>query len=120
MRLEPLYTTIDGRGQLLSIEGRAAGKYWQAIGKLLLVEAGWLGRVTQGATDSLNSALNYGYGILYSQVERALMLAGLDPYAGSSTPTAPANPAWSLTWSKSSARRWSTAPSWPSSTGVRP
>lgn len=83
LRLEPLYTTIDHcRGQLLSIEGRAAHKYWQAIGKLLLVEAGWPGRVTQGATDSLNSALNYGYGILYSQVERALVLAGLDPYAG--------------------------------------
>lgn len=83
LRLEPLYTTIDGcRGQLLSIEGRAASKYWQAIGKLLLVEAGWPGRVTQGATDSLNSALNYGYGILYSQVERALVLAGLDAYAG--------------------------------------
>ncbi len=29
-----------------------------------------------------NSALNYGYGVLYSQVERALVLAGLDPYAG--------------------------------------
>ncbi|MER3513307.1 MAG: CRISPR-associated endonuclease Cas1, partial [Chloroflexota bacterium] len=25
---------------------------------------------------------NYGYGILYGQVERALVLAGLDPYAG--------------------------------------
>ncbi len=83
LRLEPLYTTIDGcRGQLLSIEGRAAQKYWRGIGQLLLVEAGWPGRVTQGATDSFNSALNYGYGILYSQIERALVLAGLDPYAG--------------------------------------
>ncbi|MGH2523771.1 MAG: CRISPR-associated endonuclease Cas1, partial [Anaerolineales bacterium] len=27
-------------------------------------------------------ALNYGYGVLYGQVERALVLAGLDPYAG--------------------------------------
>ncbi|MEZ4861181.1 MAG: CRISPR-associated endonuclease Cas1 [Caldilineaceae bacterium] len=83
LRIEPLYTSIEQcRGQLLSIEGRAASKYWQAIGKLLLVEAGWPGRVTQGATDSFNSALNYGYGILYSQVERALVLAGLDPYGG--------------------------------------
>lgn len=72
----------DCRPQLLSSEGRAAQKYWQAIGKLLLVEAGWPGRVTQGASDSFNAALNYGYGILYSQVERALVLAGLDPYAG--------------------------------------
>ena len=70
------------RGQLLSIEGRAAQKYWQAVGALLLVEPGWPGRRTQGATDSFNAALNYGYGILYSQIERALVLAGLDPYAG--------------------------------------
>jgi CRISPR-associated protein Cas1 len=72
----------DCREQILSTEGRAAQKYWQGIGRLLLVEPGWPGRRTQGATDSFNSALNYGYGILYSQVERALVLAGLDPYAG--------------------------------------
>lgn len=26
--------------------------------------------------------LNYGYGILYSEIERACVMAGLDPYAG--------------------------------------
>ena len=83
LRIEPLYQCIDDcRGQLLSIEGRAASKYWRGVGHLLLAEVGWPGRVTQGATDPFNSALNYGYGILYSQVERALVLAGLDPYAG--------------------------------------
>ena len=76
------YTVDDVRGQILSIEGRGSQKYWQAIGKLLLAEVDWPGRRTQGAGDPLNSALNYGYGILYSQVERALVLAGLDPYAG--------------------------------------
>jgi len=30
----------------------------------------------------VNQLLNYGYGILYAQVERAVLLAGLDPYAG--------------------------------------
>lgn len=70
------------RGQLLSIEGRAAQKYWAGFGQLLLGETNWLGRRTQGAEDPLNSALNYGYGILYGQVERSLVLAGLDPYAG--------------------------------------
>ncbi|MBW7883423.1 MAG: CRISPR-associated endonuclease Cas1 [Caldilineaceae bacterium] len=75
--------TVDVcRGRLLSIEGRAAQKYWGAIGKLLLADVEWPGRRTQGATDPFNSALNYGYGILYGQVERALVLAGLDPYAG--------------------------------------
>ncbi|MFZ1756322.1 MAG: CRISPR-associated endonuclease Cas1 [Caldilineaceae bacterium] len=77
-----LDTIDDARGQLLSIEGRGAQKYWQAINHLLLAEVGWPGRRTQGASDPFNSSLNYGYGILYSQVERALVLAGLDPYAG--------------------------------------
>jgi CRISPR-associated protein Cas1 len=75
-------TVDDCRGQLLSSEGRASQKYWQAIGKLLLTETGWPGRKTQGATDPFNCSLNYGYGILYGQIERALLLAGLDPYAG--------------------------------------
>ncbi|GIV79348.1 MAG: CRISPR-associated endonuclease Cas1 [Litorilinea sp.] len=75
--------TVDAcRGQILSAEGRAAQKYWAGIGRLLLPEVGWPGRRTQGARDPFNAALNYGYGILYSQVERALVLAGLDPYAG--------------------------------------
>lgn len=75
--------TIDAcRGQLLSIEGRAAQKYWAGVAKLLNPEVAWPGRERQGATDPFNSALNYGYGILYSQVERSLVLAGLDPYAG--------------------------------------
>jgi CRISPR-associated protein Cas1 len=30
----------------------------------------------------VNSALNYGYGILYTQVWGALMNAGLEPFAG--------------------------------------
>jgi CRISPR-associated protein Cas1 len=70
------------RFELLSAEGRAAQRYWAALEKLLLVEVGWTGRETRGATDVVNSALNYGYGIVYTAVERALVLAGLDPYAG--------------------------------------
>jgi CRISPR-associated protein Cas1 len=42
----------------------------------------WPGRRGRGARDPLNAALNYAYGILYGQVERAIVLAGLDPYAG--------------------------------------
>ncbi len=72
----------DARFQLLSVEGRAAQCYWSAVKLVAPAELGWPGRVTRGAKDALNSALNYGYGILYGQVERALVLAGLDPYAG--------------------------------------
>lgn len=75
-------TVDEVRGQLLSIEGRGAQKYWQAVGKLLLPDLQWPGRRTQGATDPFNAALNYGYGVLYGQIERALVLAGLDPFGG--------------------------------------
>lgn len=72
----------EGRDPLMGIEGNAAARYWQAIGQVVPEALDWPGRLTRGATDPLNSALNYGYGVLYAQVERAIVLAGLDPYAG--------------------------------------
>jgi CRISPR-associated protein Cas1 len=76
------YILDDFREQLLSTEGRAAKKYWQGIRLVLPTSLNWPGREGRGARDPFNSALNYGYGILYSQVERAIVLAGLDPYGG--------------------------------------
>jgi CRISPR-associated protein Cas1 len=70
------------RDRVLSLEGRAAQRYWSAIAQVLPADLQWPGRETRGATDAFNSALNYGYGILYCQVEQALTLAGLDPYGG--------------------------------------
>ncbi len=72
----------DIRFELLGIEGRAAQRYWRVVKQVLPARYGWPGRKGRGARDPVNSALNYGYGILYSQVERALVLAGLDPYGG--------------------------------------
>ena len=69
------------RLHLMNLEGRAAAAYWEAFGHLLQ-NAEWPGRKHRGATDPVNAALNYGYGILYGVVERACLLAGLDPYAG--------------------------------------
>jgi len=70
------------RPQLMNLEGRAAELYWQAMQRLLLADVDWAGRETRGAQDVVNMALNYGYGVLYTQVETAVLLAGLDPYAG--------------------------------------
>jgi len=72
----------EARGTILSAEGRAAKKYWEGVRQALLQDLDWPGRRTRGASDPFNSALNYGYGVLYGQVERALILAGLDPYGG--------------------------------------
>ncbi len=70
------------RGQLLSIEGRAAQSYWKGLQHVVPVALDWPGRQGRGARDPFNAALNYGYGVLYGQVERAALLAGLDSYAG--------------------------------------
>lgn len=72
----------SARESILSLEGHAAKVYWEAANELLIPEIDWKGRETRGAQDLVNSVLNYGYGILYCQAERAVVLAGLDPYAG--------------------------------------
>jgi CRISPR-associated protein Cas1 len=72
----------DVREQLMGIEGRAAQYYWGAIRQLVPESYQWPGRERRGAADPINAALNYGYGIMYGQVEQAIVLAGLDPYAG--------------------------------------
>lgn len=77
------HATIDAaRDGLLAAEGNAARHYWQAVRAILPAEYAWTARTGRGATDPINSLLNYGYGILYGQIERSLVLAGLDPYAG--------------------------------------
>ncbi len=45
------------RGRIFSIEGRAAGGYWRVVKTLVWQNVGFAGRVRQGATDPLNSAL---------------------------------------------------------------
>ena len=70
------------RSSIMAAEGHAARIYWQAVRGIIPASYGWVQREGRGATDPVNSLLNYGYGILYGQIERALVLAGLDPYAG--------------------------------------
>lgn len=72
----------DLREKLLSVEGRAASRYWEAVGLVIPEDLAWPGRQTQGARDPFNAALNYCYAVLASKVQWALVLAGLDPYGG--------------------------------------
>jgi CRISPR-associated protein Cas1 len=79
----PTGQTVDEiRQEVLAAEGNAAQKYWAAVVEVIPPMYGWSGREGRGAKDPVNSLLNYGYGILYGKVEHALVLAGLDPYAG--------------------------------------
>ena len=66
--------------ELLGFEGSAATAYWQAIAQAIDYKFSFSGRVTQGATDVVNSALNYGYAILYSKILKSIAAAGLSPH----------------------------------------
>lgn len=74
--------TSEVRAQMLSVEGRASQIYWEGFETLLVQAIGFQGRAHRGADDPVNSLLNYGYGMLYNQVHCALLLAGLEPFAG--------------------------------------
>ncbi len=93
---EGVLTVEAVRDAILGIEGRAAERYWSAIVQTLPEKYGFRGRLRRGAADPVNSALNYGYGILYGQVERCLVLAGLDPYAGFLHSDRPGKPSMTL------------------------
>lgn len=69
------------RKEVMGIEARAARSYWSALATVIPKDVGFEGR-DQDGTDQFNIALNYGYGLLYSECWKALVLAGLDPYAG--------------------------------------
>jgi CRISP-associated protein Cas1 len=72
----------SAREALLSIEGLAGRTYWKGVRLLMPEGLGFESREHRGAPDPINSALNYGYGILYTQVWGAIMNAGLEPFAG--------------------------------------
>jgi len=70
------------RQEMMGYEGYGARLYWQTLSHLIPAEYGWNGRIGRGAKDPVNVLLNYGYGILYGEVQHALYRAGLEPYAG--------------------------------------
>ncbi|WP_460126296.1 CRISPR-associated endonuclease Cas1 [Stetteria hydrogenophila] len=71
----------EARRLVMELEARAAREYWGALARILPGDLGFKGR-DRDAGDPVNASLNYGYGILYGLAWRALVLAGLDPYAG--------------------------------------
>lgn len=63
-------------------EGSSGRHYFEALSTCMPEAFAFQGRSFRPARDEFNAMLNYAYGILYSRVERALMLAGLDPFVG--------------------------------------
>lgn len=75
-RVEDVADTLRG------LEGTAGRLYWQTLSTLVPEPYTFSGRSFRPAADPFNAFLNYGYGVLYARVEKALMTAGLDPYVG--------------------------------------
>jgi CRISPR-associated protein Cas1 len=82
-QIERLQGDLDAvRGNLMGLEGRAGRIYWEAVNLLLPERFRFGTRSRNPAKDEFNCLLNYAYGVLYGTVERACILAGLDPYVG--------------------------------------
>lgn len=86
----------DLRVYLMAFEAQAAIHYWGALRHVVPDMYGWTKRTTRGATDPVNSLLNYGYGVLRTRVECALHLAGLDSFAGFIHADRPGKPSLTL------------------------
>lgn len=86
----------DVRAAVMGIEGQCARLYWTIIGSLIPEKYAWKGRTGRHATDPVNILLNYGYGILYGEVQNALVIAGLEPYLGIIHTDRPGKPSLTL------------------------
>ncbi len=70
------------RGSIMGIEGMASAHYFDTLSAALPEKWRFPGRSRDPAKDAFNCLLNYGYGVLYSHVEKGCIIAGLDPYVG--------------------------------------
>ena len=67
--------------KLMGHEAQVAIHYWDYIRELIADDdVTFESREHQGATDIVNSMLNYGYAILYTRVWQALLAARLNPF----------------------------------------
>jgi CRISPR-associated protein Cas1 len=71
---------------LRTVEGRVALRYWQAYSSVLPESLDFRGRMTSShqnnASDPVNLALNYAYGVLEGECRRAINAVGLEPSVG--------------------------------------
>lgn len=68
--------------KMMGIEGSASVDYWLAVNELLPKEIGFFSRNNRHPNDITNASLNYAYAILASEVNKALVINGLDSYCG--------------------------------------
>ena len=67
---------------IMAYEGNISKQYFRALSMLIPEKYAFSGRSSRPALDPFNAVLNYSYGVLYSKIEKALLISGLDPYIG--------------------------------------
>lgn len=72
----------ETRARLMGIEGEAARQYYHALTRVLPEDVYFGKRTKQPPGDVFNALLSYGYGILFTEIERACIFSGLNPYMG--------------------------------------
>ena len=72
--------------EVRAVEGRVALRYWQAFSSAIPESLDFQGRMTSShpnnASDPVNSALNYAYGVLEGECRRTINAVGLEPSIG--------------------------------------
>jgi CRISPR-associated protein Cas1 len=68
--------------QIRGYEGSAGKEYFRLLGFILPEQYKFETRSFRPARDPFNAFLNYAYGVLYGRVEKALLIAGIDPFVG--------------------------------------
>lgn len=82
-RITALDGTLDQmRGKVMGFEGMSSRYYFDALRIVMPDKWKFNGRSRNPAADGFNCLLNYGYGVMYSMVEKGCIIAGLDPYVG--------------------------------------
>lgn len=76
------YSVVECAPQLRGWEGAASKAYFDAYSAFLPEDFRFSCRSQHPALDPVNALLNYGYGILYGQIEGELIKTGIDPYVG--------------------------------------
>jgi CRISPR-associated endonuclease Cas1 len=66
--------------EVMGYEGTISASYWQGLHMVVDPSWGFTARVTKGARDTVNSALNYAYAILYGKIQESLVRSGLSLY----------------------------------------
>lgn len=72
----------ESRSLIMGFEGAAGRAYFSCISRLMPEKYRFKGRSKRPALNPFNAVLNYCYGVLYSRVEKACIIAGLDPFVG--------------------------------------